>query len=97
LVPPLNRGTPWYSGGIALACILFFGIPARRRAWRTMLGMVVLLGTLTGGVLGCGGGGSSSSSSGGSGGTTPGAYTVTVTATSGTTISATGTINVTVQ
>ena len=47
----------WYSGSsAALACILLFGIPARRRAWRSMLGLV-LFAFLTANI-GCGGGGS---------------------------------------
>ncbi len=75
---------PWYAvGGATLASILFLGIPARRRKWRTILGMFVLLALLTGGLTSCGsnvGGGG-----GGSGniGTSAGAYTVTVTGTSG--------------
>lgn len=48
------------GGGAALACILFFSIPSRRRSWRGMLGMVILVCFIGIGV-GCG----SSSSSGG--------------------------------
>jgi hypothetical protein len=52
----------WFAGGAAaLACVLFFGIPARRRSWRTMLGLL-LFGVMIAGN-GCGGG---SSSGGGS-------------------------------
>jgi hypothetical protein len=81
-----------------LAGILLFGIPARRRSWRTMLGMLVFFVALSGGVLACGGGGSGSGGGGGTGnpGTTAGTYTVTVTGTSGTT-TATGTVALTVQ
>jgi subtilase family serine protease len=47
----------WYTGSsAALACILLFGIPARRRAWRSMLGLL-LFAFLTANI-GCGGGGS---------------------------------------
>ena len=72
------------AGGAALALVLFFAVPRRRRNWLAMLGLLVLFVSVAG--LGCGGGGSSSSSSGGGGGnsgTTAGAYTVTVTGTSG--------------
>jgi pimeloyl-ACP methyl ester carboxylesterase len=45
---PVRRGFPWYTeGGAALACILLIGIPTRRRRWRTMLGALALLVTLT--------------------------------------------------
>jgi hypothetical protein len=99
LVRHMRRGFPWYTeGGAALACILFIGVRTRRRGWRTMLGMLALLVTLTGGVLACGGGGSGSVGSGGNGnpGTTAGTYTITVTGTSGTT-TATGMVTLTVQ
>jgi hypothetical protein len=99
LADPMHRGFPWHAaGGAVLACVLLFGIPARRRSWRTMLGMLALFLTLTGGILACGGGG------GGGGstcnvvnpGTTAGAYTITVTGTSGSS-TATGTVALTVQ
>ena len=95
---PKKRGVPWYAaGGAILACILLFGIPARRRSlWKT-LGMLALLAMLTGGVVACGG---ASSSGGGGGnsnpGTTAGTYTITLTGTSGA-ASATGTVTLTVQ
>ena len=92
---PARPGTPWYAAsGATLACILLIGIPARRRSWRTMLGMLVLLVVLAGGVLACGGSGSGGGAS--YPGTTPGTYTITVTGTSGT-ITATNTISLTVQ
>ncbi|MDR3726929.1 MAG: protease pro-enzyme activation domain-containing protein [Terracidiphilus sp.] len=101
----LQRGIPWYAeGGTALALVLLFGIPARRRKWRNLLGMVALAVALVSGVASCGGGG------GGTKacptyvlpGTTAGAYTVTVTGTgtdigTSTTIVATGAISLTVQ
>jgi hypothetical protein len=78
----------WPSTGGAVLALLFFGIPKRRRNWLAMLGLLVLF--ISGVAIGCGGGGSSSSSgSGGTGGggttpgTTSGAYSVTVTGTSG--------------
>ena len=93
---PGRPGAGWLTGSAALACLLLFGIPARRRRWRQLLGMVVLMAGLVYGVSSCGGG--SSGGGGGSSipGTTPGAYVATVTGTSGT-ISAQTTIAITVQ
>jgi hypothetical protein len=72
------------GGGAVLALLVFFGIPARRRAWRAMLGAFVLLVTL-GSLAACGGGGSSGGNNNGTGtanpGTTAGNYTFTVTGT----------------
>jgi len=85
---PLNKFFA-IGGGAALALLVFFGIPARRRSWRAILG-VVLFGALVGFGIGCG-------SSGGNNNNTAN-YTVTVTGTSGsitqsTTISVTVTTN----
>lgn len=55
------------GGGAALACVLLLSIPARRRAWRNLLGLVVVACVL-GLSIGCGGG-SSSSSTGSTGST----------------------------
>jgi len=99
LYNPEHHGFPWHTeGGAALACILLIGIPARRRRWRTMLGMLALLVTLSGGVLACGGGGCGGIGTGANNnpGTTAGAYTITVSGTSGTT-TATGTVTLNVQ
>jgi len=86
LASPTHKGLPWYTeGGAALACILLFGIPARRRRWRNLLGMVALFVILAGGVLSCGGGGGATGGGTGVTGTTTGNYTVTVTGTSGST------------
>jgi trimeric autotransporter adhesin len=72
------------GSGITLALVAFFGIPAKRRKWRAMLGMVALLVAFSA-FSACGGGGSS-----GMGntpvtpsdpGTAAGAYAFTVTAT----------------
>lgn len=77
-----------------LACfILFFGIPARRRRWRSMLGMLMLLGFIAAGLVSCGG---KSKGSSGSPGTTTGNYTITVTGASGS-IQQTTTVSVTVN
>jgi len=99
LPPP--PGAHWRRGAIALACLLMFGIGAVRRRARPAFLMLVLLVTLAGGAVSCSGGGSGSTGAGGAGGnskpgTTPGAYTITVTATSGT-VSAITTINLTVN
>jgi uncharacterized repeat protein (TIGR03803 family) len=95
---PNRPGSPWYvAGGTALACILLFGIPARRRRWQTMLGRALLLAALTGGLIACGGGGGGSGGGGTSNrGTTAGTYIITVTGASGST-TVTGTVNLTVE
>jgi hypothetical protein len=68
------------GGGAVLALLCFVGIPARRRSWRQMLGLLVLMAAL-GGMSACGGG----SSGGGGGqsdpGTTAGTYTFLIQAT----------------
>lgn len=67
---------PFFLGGAAtVAMLLFFGIPARRRAWRGMLSLAAIL--FIGAAIGCGGGGGNKTS--GNSGTTPGTYTITVT------------------
>ncbi|HEV3151453.1 MAG TPA: S53 family peptidase [Acidobacteriaceae bacterium] len=83
----------WYAaGGVALAGILLFGLPRRRRAWQRMFSLMLLI--VATGIVGCGG--TSSGGGGGSSSTPAGTYTVTVTATSGT-ITQTSTIMATVQ
>ena len=93
-----RRGVPWYTpGGAALAFVLLFGIPARRRRWRALVGALALLMAITGGMMACGGGGGGTSNCGAiTPGTTTGSYTITVTGTLGTT-KATGTVALTVQ
>jgi subtilase family serine protease len=87
---------PWYTGGMALAGLLFL-LPWRRRTVRALLGTLLLCVALGAGLTGC-----SSGTSGGSGktttpGTTAGTYTITVSGTaSGVTI-ASQTITLTVQ
>ncbi len=82
--PKTNR---WYTaaGGAALACMLFFGIPARRRSWKSMLCLLVFLVGMAG--IGCGGGGGIGSGTNPSapGATTPGTYTFQITGTDSTT------------
>jgi hypothetical protein len=95
LVRPNGLRALWYEGaGAFLACIFLFGMPARRRSLRRMAGFLVLLASMMWGVTACGGGGTSSGTI--ASGTTAGAYTITVTATSGP-VSQQGTITMTVQ
>ena len=65
------------GGGALLACLVFLGIPARRRSWRTLVGFLVVMAVL-GGLTACGGGGGSTITT--NNGTTAGTYTVTVSA-----------------
>lgn len=78
-------GTSWLkSGAVTLAAMLFFfGIPARRRGWRAMLGVLVLMAAF-GALSACGGGGGGSGGGGGGNsipGTTAGSYTFTIAST----------------
>jgi len=82
------------AGGAALAMVFFFGIPARRRNWISMLGLLVFF--VSAAAIGCGGGGSGGGGGGGNSGTTPGSYSVTVTGTAGSTAPTT-TVTVTVN
>jgi hypothetical protein len=96
---PTHPGIPWYTGGgAALTCILLFGIPARRRRWRQMFAVLVLLLALNGGIAACGGHGKTVCiPTPITPGTTTGAYTVTVTASSGTITAAPITVALNVQ
>lgn len=67
------------GSGVVLALLVFFGIPARRRGWRAMLGVFVLILAL--GSLGACGGGGGGGGGNGNPGTTAGLYTFTVTGT----------------
>ncbi len=82
------------AGGAALALVLFFGLPVRRRRQLRFLGLVVLLLPLA--VAGFGCGSSTKGGNQGGGGTTPGAYTVTVTGTDAATGKLTASTSVTV-
>jgi Pro-kumamolisin, activation domain/Bacterial Ig-like domain (group 3) len=92
LTPTHGKDLFGAAGGAALALLVFFGIPARRRSWRAMLGMVLLLVTL-GSLAACGGGGTTTTTVPG---TTAGTYTFTVTAVGNPTISTTQTQTFTV-
>jgi len=65
------------ASGTALACVFMLVAPVRRRAWRTVLGLVAF-GIVVSALVGCGGGGGSHTS----GGTTTGSYVFTVSASS---------------
>jgi trimeric autotransporter adhesin len=69
------------GSGAILALLVFFGIPARRRSWRNMLSILVVMVAI--GTLASCGGGSTNGGGGGGGqsdpGTTAGTYTYTVT------------------
>lgn len=87
-------------GGETLAAIsLLFMFPMRRRRWQSLVGALVLVFLLNA-ISGCGGTSKAINTGGGGGattpGTTPGAYTITVTGTSGTT-SSSATVNFSVQ
>jgi hypothetical protein len=85
------------GGGAVLALLFFIGIPARRRFWRTLLGLMTVMSIIS--ISGCGSSGSNGSNGGGNPGTTPGAYTITVTGTDAATgqISAKTSVTVTVN
>ncbi len=90
----------WPTGGTALALVLLFMVPRRRRSWLAMSGIVLLCAAI--GAVGCGGGsggsgGGSDGRGGGNPGTTAGAYTITVTGTSGSVTATVGTVIVAVQ
>jgi len=76
---PRRKGSGWMgTGGAVLALLVFLGMPARRRGWRSMLSALAVMAVL-GSLAGCGDfweapGGNSSAS-----GTTAGTYTFTVT------------------
>ena len=69
------------GSGAILAVLVFFGIPARRRSWRSMLSVLAVMVAI-GALASCGGGSSNTGGGGGQNdpGTTAGTYTYTVTA-----------------
>jgi hypothetical protein len=98
-VPPLKKF--FVGGGAALAMILFFGVPARRRAWRALFGLLVAVFLMSG--IGCGTGSIPANHSNpgnpGTAATTAGTYTFTVTASDAATqvVGSSTTVTVTVQ
>jgi hypothetical protein len=85
------------TGGTALALITLFLVPKWRRNSLAMLGLFILLVSVS--TTSCGGGGGSGGggSVGGNSGTTVGAYTITVAGTSGSISATVGVIALTVQ
>ena len=88
---PFQRYAP--AGGAALAGLLLLGLPCRRRAWRSLLGLLLLAFVLAGGLSAC----SASAAHSGVAGTSSGTYTITLTGTSSSYSGITGTITLTVQ
>jgi hypothetical protein len=86
LIPLLTFG-----GGSTLAALAFFWLPARRRKWQSLAGLL-LISAITFMAIGC----SSSTHAISNGGTTAGTYTFTVTGVSGSATAAT-TVTSTVQ
>jgi hypothetical protein len=79
---PTRPGTQWCAiSGSTLAFILLCGIPAWRRRWRGVLEMMLLLIALSVGLASCGPKTNMGATT--NQGTTVGAYTITVTGTSG--------------
>jgi subtilase family serine protease len=76
----------WMGGSAVLALLVFFGIPARRRSWRSMLGALVLVAAL-GSLSGCGDFWQAPAGNTADG-TTSGTYTFTVTGTGDPTVTA---------
>ena len=72
-----GKGTGWMGGSAVLALLVFFGVPARRRLWRSALGALAVAAVIAT-LSGCGDFWQAPSG-GTSGGTTSGTYTFTVT------------------
>lgn len=88
-----RRGTWFAATGGLFAAVLLGGVSSRRR-WMGVLALFTVVVVLTG--VACGGGGGGSSTQQKSQGTPAGSYTITVTATSGSTTHATN-VSLTVQ
>jgi subtilase family serine protease len=52
---PLQQKWWFLGGGSTLACVLLFGIPARRKGWQGMLTILVCAAFVTSSITGCGG------------------------------------------
>lgn len=102
-LPERPQLRPLLGGGAILAGLLLFIRPSHRRRWRTLVGMLLMLISLSGTLLACGGGGSAGGTggtggtgTGSSSGTTPGTYGIMVTGTSGS-VTASTTLTLTVN
>jgi hypothetical protein len=102
---PLPSRTPWLAAsvGASLFGIVIFAIPSQGRRQRYVLSLVFVL-AMVGGLAACGGGGNGGGGGGGrNSGTTPGSYTLVVTATTPgpnaglQTVSASASVTVTIQ
>jgi hypothetical protein len=89
--PKPVKGKGWMDagGGAVLAVLVFLWIPAWRRNWRSLLGLLIVM-TALGSLSACGSGGGGDGGGGGNSGTSAGTYTFTVTA-SGTNVSSSST------
>jgi len=88
--PGKGRGLFGAGSGALLAMLLFFGIPARQRGWRSMLGILVLMAAL-GTLSACGSGGGTTTTQS-IPGTSAGTYSFTVTGTGNDTNKTTATV-----
>jgi hypothetical protein len=96
---PGGRDLLGAGSGAILALLVFFGIPARRRSWRSMLSILVAMvaiGTLASCGGGSSGGGCTSNCVASDPGTTAGTYTYTVTASASPSVTPTVTATFTV-
>ena len=94
-----SKSWPWTgAGSVVLAGFLLLGIPARRRNWKSLLGMFLFIAML-GTISACGGGSGGGGGGGGNGnpGTTAGTYTFTVSGQDANGVKATATVTVTVS
>jgi hypothetical protein len=76
------------GGSAAMAAMLFFGLPLRRRSGKTLL-CLLAFAAFTGTAIGCSTAKNNTPTAPANTGTTPGSYIVTVTGTGGTTIATT--------
>jgi hypothetical protein len=92
-----KRSFFWPSAsGSTFAFVLLFVWPRKRKDWVTLVGLLLLI--IITGPIACGGGSSGSGGAGsGNSGTTAGAYTITVTGTSGSLSATVGAVALTVQ
>ena len=83
------------ASGATFAFVLLFVRPRKRKGRVAIVGLLLLF--VSTGFIGCGGGSIGGGGGGGNTGTTPGAYTITVTGTSGSVSATVGAVALTVQ